>query len=210
MSQFSFVIDDRQFRALSTDLSPKKIDAILRRGINETGKQAQSEIVKGVAANVNLKQKFIRDSRVKFAKAFRPALSAKVSVSDKPIPLREFLGSESRAERLVGKQRPGRPKLRIMVRKGKREVYSIAFVAKVRSTGQIQVFKRYGPKKRITRGPRKGQMAQAITVMRGPTIAGVFAGVDGLQRKVLAETGNRLERNIDRAIGLALVGKGGL
>lgn len=210
MSQFSFVIDDRQLRGLSADLSPSKINAILRRGINETARQSQSAIVKGVANSLNLRQKFIRSDRVTLRRAVGGNLSAKVAVSDKPVPMREFLGSDSRAERYVGQQRPGRPPLRVTVRKGKRETLSTGFVARIRQTGQIQVFKRYGSKKRITRGPRAGKFAQPLTLLRGPTIAGAFSGISGLQAQVLADTGSRLEKNIDRAINLALAKKAGL
>ena len=181
----SIEIDKEQLADVKYMLSTVKNGArdAIRRAANRTATTAQSRVVKKIYETMSLTQKRIRQD-TKILRANYTNLTAKVSVSGKPIPLIEFTH---------GKQL--KSGINVTVRRGNKVKYRHRFIAEM-SSGHIGIFER----KLLTGGIRAGRLP--IEEQFGPSTAMVFHfnGED----IVFADSMQIFEKNLDAEINFIL------
>jgi len=181
----SIEIDKEQLAAVNYMLSGIKNGArdAIRRAANRTATTAQSRVVKKIYETMSLTQKRIRQD-TKILRANFTNLTAKVSVTGKPIPLIDFThGTQLKSG------------INVTVRRGNKVKYRHRFIAKMPS-GHVGIFER----KPLSGGGRAGRLP--IEEQFGPSTAMVFHfnGED----IVFADSMLIFQKNLDAEINFIL------
>lgn len=191
----SLDIDARQVRELERVFrnAPKLIPIVIAAGINDTLKQGRTLVKNEVASVVNLKKGFIA-KHMRIRKARRNALSGAIHVGHRPVPLVEYASraTVSRRASRIGNQGP---RLRVRVRKRSAVERKRNRFVTVVGGGHVGVFR------------RKSGDGLPIVEVFGPSVTGALTGAPGVERKVLRDVSNILERRIAAQMRLVLDGK---
>jgi hypothetical protein len=178
---FDIQLDQRQLRRLEVLLSgyPGAVRRVIPRALNRTATSARSRVVKGIAAEINLRQKDIRRGvTVDRAKPTRHV--ARITIKGRRVPLIKF-GARQTRKGVTARVR----------KRGGRELHPGAFIATM-PTGHVGVFER----KRRSRLP--------IREKRGPSIVEVFE--ESVAVTATRDIGAILEKNLTQQIRFILSG----
>ena len=181
----SVEVNEEQLAAVQYMLSTVKNGArdAIRRAANKTATTAQSRVVKKLYETMSLTQKRIRQD-TKILRANFKNLTAKVSVSSKPIPLIEFThGLQLKSG------------INVTVRRGNKVKYRHRFIAKM-SSGHIGIFER----ELLFAGKSVGRLPIEEKFGPGTAIVFHFNGED----IVFADSAQIFEKNLDAEINFIL------
>jgi len=175
----------RKLRQIQQQLSgiPGAMPRVMPRAINRTAGPAKTQIVREMAATLQLKAKTIRE-KVDLKKATRSRWVAEIGINRKRIPLREF--SARQTKRGVSYK---------IQKTGARQKIQSAFIAKMPG-GHEGVYKRKGP----ARLP--------IMQLRGPSLGEAFKGARALVRRVTKDSRKNLAMQIDKQVKYILEKRG--
>jgi hypothetical protein len=164
---------------------PGGMPTVMSRAINKTAASARTEIVRGIAAQVKLKQSDIRKA-TRVTKATRRVWQAFVDVLDRRIPLIKF-----------GARQTKKGVSYVVEKGGPRKLIETAFIETMPS-GHRGVFRRYRPTT-----PRL-----PIIELFGPSIGNLFEGAKDIYKHVMRSSQQKLSRNIDYQVELLLKKRG--
>ena len=169
--------DKRKLRQIERQLKgiPGAMPTVMSRGINRTAGPALTQIIREMAASLNLKSKAIRE-KVDLKKATRSRWTATIKLSGRRIALKEFGARQTRRGVSYKIQKSG----------AKQQIES-AFIATM-SSGHTGVFK------------RKGKSRLPVQELRGPSLGRAFEGAESLVRRVTEDTRKNLAMQIDKQV----------
>jgi len=177
----SVELDKRQWRDVQRTLRhiPRGLPKAVSRAVNKTATTARSRIVKGIFAEIRMKQTDIRKA-LSLRKATYRVFEAMIRVGGKRIPLIKFSARQVRRGVSYG-----------MRRSEGRQTIPGAFVATMPS-GHVGVFK------------RRGKVRKPIKERFGPSPMAVFDRTPGLWSKMRTDTSVLLARNLDTQVRVLL------
>lgn len=191
----------RQIEELTARLgaSAPEIRRLVRMAINETGRWARAEVVRGLAGAWNLPAGELRRRNVFFHQAITDRLAAEVNIRGRKrgIPLARFA---PRPARMSPRQQRRVSGTSVEVRRGARQIEARAFTAQMKS-GHVGVFRR----KLFGRGG-----GRKITELRGPTVPDMLAATGGFTAEEVADRVQaRLSERLDHIVRQWLNRRGG-
>lgn len=221
----SIEFDDKQYRELQRVLQhyPKAVNKSLAFILNDTAKTGERLLVTRLLKELNLTRSKIRGrgkrKNLKIRRA-RPAhLVSHIDILHNAIPLVNYLGSPSKAARLI--QRPGKrggKPVKVRVRKrGAVERHTESFVARMPG-GHVGIYRRTDDEHWLKKGPgnvhwrswgrgQAGRWVEKIRESYGPSIPGAFKGAPGVARHIMSNLDREILRATDRTIKLLIDGK---
>jgi hypothetical protein len=169
------------------NFTERQVKQIGSAAINRTVTSVQSRVVKRLAAEINLRQKDIRP-QVRITKANYDKLEGKVTVSRKPVPLIDFIGT-----------RQTKAGVSVQVRRGgERQVLKGTFLARMK-TSHLGVFERRRKAgKRQAGGPRFGRLP--IDERFGLTLTGYLSHAPAVITEEQQAAADLLQKNVDSQI----------
>lgn len=200
MAGIALTINAAQITKLTTELAEIRngVPKAITSAVNKTLTTGRSMVVKRLAAEINLKQKEIRDT-IGIKKATYDTLQGVITISRKGISLMKFAPKPS-APVL---NRTALMKLKgvsVKTRRGKgRELLAHTFVARMKS-GHVGVFERKG---RGTNRTKRLPLHERF----GPTPQGVFEKAPGITTDVMSGLTDTLAKNLDSQIDRLLLRK---
>lgn len=158
---------------------PRALPRVMSRAINKTATSAKTDIARRIAGQVSLKVSTIKKN-ITLRRATYRVWQAVLGIWTKRIPLINFSARQT-AEGIS---------YSISKAEGRKTIKS-AFIATM-SSGHTGVFKRTGP----------GRLP--IIELKGPSVGEVFRGAPGLARTAERQAYQKLYRNVEDQVKLAL------
>jgi hypothetical protein len=174
----------------------KKVRQQMHIAVNATAKQAVNVWAAAISKEIAVTQRAVKGTIKITRKADERWISSTVTQKEKwnRIPLKHFKPVQD----AVG--------VSYTVKKGSKELLPSGFI--VKSLGN-HVFKRDGPKIKLTQGKKKGSLGQRIYKQYGPSPWGVSIK-NNLKESVKAESEKILIKQIDRRIRAVLKKQGAI
>jgi len=174
----------------------KKVRQQMKMAVNATAKQAVNAWAAAISKEIAVTQKAVKGTIKITRKADERWISSTVTQKEKwnRIPLKHFKPVQD----AVG--------VSYTVKKGSKELLPSGFI--VKSLGN-HVFKRDGPKIKLTQGKKKGSLGQRIYKQYGPSPWGVSIK-NNLKESVKTESEKILIKQIDRRIRAVLKRQGAI
>ena len=208
-------VDKEQLLRLTQELEklPRGLDTVLYRALNKVGVAARTDVVRRIAADLNVRQSELKKRNVSLTRAARKRLFVLLRISGARIPLIRF------------RSRQMMQGVKAKVRKaGSAKLYPGAFQESPgprRGAGKSGrpttmpdsshkgVFKRTGRWKIATKGHYVGKRREVITELRGPSVPLVMLRVRELARAALeARLGDKLLAEVDSQARMLLEKQG--
>ena len=194
-------IPNKKLKALQRQLRgiPGAMNKVMPRAINKTASKAKTDVVDGIMAavgsDVNIRRGGIT-RRMTLSKAHRNKWSAEINVSGKRIPLR-FFGSRAGLSGVTYQIHKDASRKQIVADGS----FGGGFLATMKS-GHKGVYKRSKSERSKTGKPK-------IIELFGPSIPVIYEDVRGLAARIVAQTNQKLEANIDTQVALLLAKRRG-
>jgi hypothetical protein len=194
-SLVTMTVKDRGVRRLldSVNGDVRKLKRNLATAVRETAKNTKSQMAKAVAKELKVTQKVIKSTLKDTVKPSPTMPSAEVSLRpSKRIPLRDF-GARQKKSGVSYK----------ISTKGEKGFAEGAFQGPrpgaIKASWKGRVFKRKGPKVKMSKGRYAGKMRQPIVQLFGPSPWGVFVKND-MKPEINRDTQAYLVKQIERRI----------
>lgn len=188
---------------------PAAQDAALTRALNRTNDWSKTRTVKMVAAQVNVKQKDLREKFIKTQRATYTRQMANMTVTGGRISLSKFSGKPALPP--VGQRQTG-IKYKIQTDGGVTMLKGNAF-AVVLKWGGVAFMRRLPDQKHVRVMARTGKRAgkwiwsaKALALLWGPSVPLVAQGLDEFQALLKVQAGERLEMQMEREVNFILTG----
>lgn len=158
---------------------PRALPRVMSRAINKTATSAKTDVARRIAGEVNIKVSTIKKN-ITLKRATYRVWQAVLGIWTKRIPLINF----------SARQTAKGVSYKISKTEGRKTIKS-AFIISM-SSGHKGVFRRAGPRR------------LPIIELKGPSVGEVFRGSAGLAKAATWKAQQRLGRNIDDQVKLAL------
>lgn len=168
----------RKVQGMLRDI-PRALPRVMSRAINKTATSAKTDVARRIAGEVNIKISTIKKN-ITLKRATYRVWQAVLGIWTKRIPLINF----------AARQTAKGVSYKISKTEGRKTIKS-AFIISM-SSGHRGVFRRAGP----------GRLP--IIELKGPSVGEVFRGSAGLAQAATRQAQQRLGRNIDDQVKLAL------
>ena len=175
-------------------LSDKQVRQIGSGAINRTLPAVRTRATRRLAEEINLRQKDIRD-QISIKPASEAKLEGSVTVSRKPVPLIDFIGTRETRDGVSVQLRRG----------GRREVLKGTFIARMKSGHEGVFERRYKAGRNVFEGPRFGRLP--IEERFGLTLTGYLSHAQTVLDELKANAGDLLANAIANQVSRRLAEK---